>query len=119
MPSCEHFTESLPIDLLQLDSGQVDPVNSSVRLKGSGGQSCYVEVKNNSPHFTPVSIRYLVVGPQGERELCGTTYQIASFSTDIFKYSIFGSTIYWTVEVSLAADVDAALVLAKLYAIRP
>jgi hypothetical protein len=117
MPTCEQFLESLPPGLRGLGSGQIDAVNSSVRVSGAGGQSCDVEIKNNSPHFTPITVRYFIVGEGGvERDLCATSYQIASFRTDTFKYSVFGEAISWNTEVSLAAEVDAALLLIRVLA---
>jgi len=117
MASCEQFAGTLPSNLKGLGSGQIDAVKSSVRVSGTGGQSCYVEIKNNSLHFTPIRVRYFVVGEGGvERDLCATRYQIASFGTDVFKYSVFGERISWNTEVSLAADVDAALLLVRVLA---
>jgi hypothetical protein len=117
MASCEQFSGTLPADLKELGSGQLDAVNSSVRVSGTGGQSCYVEIKNNSPHFTPITVRYFIVGEGGvEHDLCATSYQIFPFRTDIFKYSVFGEKISWNTEVSLAVDVDAALLLVRTLA---
>jgi len=117
MPSCDQYTGTLPSNLKGLGSGQIDAVNSSVRVSGSGGQSCYVEIKNNSVHFTPITVRYFFVGEgAAEHDLCATSYQIASFRTDVFKHSVFGDRISWNVEVSLAADVDAALLVVRVLA---
>jgi hypothetical protein len=120
MTTCDQFTDSLPDGLLGLGSGQIDAVNSSVQISGAGGQSCYVQIKNNSPHFSPITVRYYTVGEGGmQTDWCSTSYQIASFRTDVFKYAIFGDRISWNVEVALAADVDAALLLVNVFADPP
>lgn len=120
MTVCDQFTGNLPDDLIGLGSGQVDAVNSSVQISGTGGQSCYVQIKNNSPHLSPITVRYYSVGEGGtQTDFCSTSYQILSFATNVFKYAIFGDKIFWNVEVKLAADVDAALLLVNVSADPP
>ena len=108
MSACSSFPGPLPGGLVQLSNGTVTPENSA-DMVGTGGQACYIELKNNTLHATPLTLRFYDTGPGGQTDRCSSSFLMTPGfgSTLYFKDTVFGAKVTWRCEVSVSADVDA------------
>jgi hypothetical protein len=120
MPACSSFPGPLPAGLVQLSSGIVTPARGA-DMVGTGGQACYVELKNNTLHATPLTLRFYDTGPDGRRDRCASTFLMTPGfgSTLYFRDTVLGAKLTWRCEVSVSADVDVAHVLCRMLSLPP
>lgn len=120
MPGCSSFPGPLPGGLVQLSNGTVTP-DKSADMVGTGGQACYVELKNNTLHATPLTLRFYDTGPGGQTDRCASSFLMTPGfgSTIYFKDTVFGAKVTWRCEVSVSADVDVAQVFCRMLSTPP
>lgn len=118
MPTCEIFQGQYPANLTEIATATLT-AEFSAKLVGLGGQACYLELKNNTLHATPLTVRFFDLGPTGETDACTSTFIMTpGFGVKkIFKQTKFGNRITWRCEVSTAVDVDVANIICTLFAL--
>ena len=98
--SCDP-ADKIPSDANQVADGVVS--SSPFSAKFTGGQSVFVKVRNDTVHFTPMTVTVLDGGTA--HKYCSSSVTIPPQKTLIFTTAVLGEEVYWGIRVE-PGDVD-------------
>jgi hypothetical protein len=109
-PACE-IVATVPAGANPIDSSVLKADTNSWKKTFTAGQGAFVTLKNGSaPHITGVKVRFFDTGPDGEKDACVSQVTVVPGKPVTLSHSGFGTSVIYNVEVSLAQDVEVALV---------
>jgi hypothetical protein len=109
-PACE-VVSTVPAEANPIDGSVLKADASSWKKTFTAGQGAFVTLKNGSaPHITGVKVRFFDTGPDGEKDACVSQVTVVPGKPLTLSHSVFGTSATYNLEVSLAQDVEVALV---------
>jgi hypothetical protein len=109
-PACEIVT-TVPAEANPIDNSVLKADAGSWKKTFTAGQGAFVTLKNGSPpHITGVKVRFFDTGPDGEKDACVSQVTVVTGKPLTLSHTGFGTSVIYNIEVSLAQDVDVALV---------